>query len=425
MKTGDVLEFVIERMGRFGDGVATLGEDLVFVPYTVAGDRVRVKIEANTGYGYMASLRQVLWAGNDRAGARCRHFESCGGCSLQHLENTFYENWKWDLVVSALEYRGVEGAEVEPLVRVPAESRRRAEVKVERPGDGGPVRLGFLERDSHRLVNLEECPVLLGRLAGLFEPLRALCGEVLDLGESAAIHLTQSEAGPDLLFKLARPFTTDELGRLGAFAEQHDIARMSWTDGKLPPEPVVQRRRPFVMMGHASVTPPPGAFLQPTAAGQKVLADKAVAAVAGAKAVADLFCGCGTFSLAVAAHAPVHAVDKDPALISALDEAARHTSGLKPVKTAIRDLFRRPLGPAELKDFQAVIIDPPRAGAAAQVKALAGSAVPVLVVVSCNPATFARDARILTDSGYRLRTVCPVDQFPWSPHLELVAVFER
>ncbi len=425
MKTGDELEFVIERMGRFGDGVATQGEDLVFVPCTVPGDRVRVEIGANTGYGYMASLRQLLWAGDDRAGARCRHFEHCGGCSLQHLENTVYENWKWNLVVSALDYRGVEAGRIEPLVRVPAESRRRAEVKVERPGDDGPVRLGFLERDSQRIVNLEECPVLLGRLAELFEPLRALSGEVLEPGEGAAIHLTQSEAGPDLLFKLDRPFTTDQFGRLGAFAEQHDIARISWTDSRLPPEPVVQRRRPFVMMGHASVSPPPGAFLQPTAAGQKVLADKAVEAVAGAKAVADLFCGCGTFSLAVAAQAAVHAVDKDPALILALDEAARHTSGLKPIKATVRDLFRRPLGPAELKDFQAVIIDPPRAGAAAQVKALAGSAVPVLVVVSCNPATFARDARILVDSGYRLSSVCPVDQFPWSPHLELVALFER
>lgn len=419
----------IESLGAQGDGIGRLDGRAVYVPTTVPGDQVEVTIEGPKGEGLAGRLVTVLAPGPGRTAAPCRHFGDCGGCAVQHLDAAAYRGWKSALLPAALARRGFADPPLRPLIAIAPGTRRRAVMSAQRRD--GRTRLGFHARARHRIVDLAECPILVPALAALLAPLRAVLDRVLPAGGSAEILAAQTDSGCDLLIAGAAAPALDGRQALAAFAEAEDVARISWTPAAgAVPEPIVLRRAPVVRFGGVPVVPPPGPFLQPSLEGEAALlgAVREAAGVAGHadRRVADLFAGCGTFSLPLAAAgARVHAVDGSAPAIEALLAAARAGGlGLR-VEAERRDLESRPLLPAELAAYDAVVFDPPRAGARAQSEAIARSTLPRAVAVSCNPATFARDARILVDGGFGIDWIQPVDQFPWTGHLELVAAFSR
>ena len=415
--TGDTV--TIDRLGDQGDGIATGPDGRLFVPFTVPGDTVR--IATKDGKTVMAEL---LSAGPDRVSPPCRHFGACGGCALQHVSPDFIARWKRDRIVAALAAAGLSDIVVDPTVTIPAGTRRRATLGARRTQAG--ILLGFAERASHRLIDLAECPVLHPALAILIPSLRALLGKLLDQGETADLALTLTETGIDLTLIRQRSLTLTDREALADFGQTHDLAQIAWRPAATrPPEPVALRREPLVRLGRYAVALPPGSFLQPSREGETALARLVMNAIGNASSVIDLFCGLGTFALPASEVGTVTAVDGDSDAIKAMQAALRTQKTDHAVTPMRRDLFREPLTPQELAKFGAAIVDPPRAGAAAQSKMLAGSEVAVIAMASCSPNSFARDAVILTDGGYRLDRVTPVDQFAWSTHVELVAVFRR
>ena len=420
-------EVTIEAIGARGDGLAEVDGQRLFVPLTVPGDQVRVRLGPVSGEGRRGEVTAWLAQGPGRAEPACRHFGRCGGCTLQHLAEPEYRAWKREQVGAALTRAlGEAGAGAESSLTVaatPPGGRRRANFAVQRRG--GAVLIGFSERLSHRLVDLTECPVLAPELLALLPALRRCLAEVLPDGGAAEAAATLLEGGVDLLLIGPPRLELNARLALGELAEAADLGRLSWRpDAATPPEPVAARRPVVGRFGGVAVEPPPGGFLQASREGEAALIAAVLEGVGqGGGSVADLFAGCGTFSLPlVAAGWRVHAVDGNAPALAALARAARSLPGLS-VET--RDLGRRPMEVSELARFSAAVFDPPRAGAAAQAAALAASALPVVVAVSCNPASFARDARLLAGGGYKLAVALVVDQFLWSGHVELVAVFRR
>jgi 23S rRNA (uracil1939-C5)-methyltransferase len=406
-----MLEVTIERLGAGGDGVAENGT--LFIPFTLPGERARVEIEPD---GKHARLVELIEPSKDRVEPICRHFGTCGGCALQHLELAAYLRWKQQQVATALRARGLE-AVVEEVRAVPAGSRRRASFALERNREG--LALGYKRVRSHELVSIETCPVLSPKIVASLPGLKAALAPLLHPKRELRLTLTETSQGLDLVVEGAKT-SPSALAQLGAHAAQLGIARCTM-NGEL----VAQFAAPMVEFSSAVVTLPPGVFLQASVASEAVLVDLVHEFVGKAKHVADLFAGLGTFTFALAANASVDAFEEDGAALAALGDAARKMSGLKPVRTFRRDLFGSPLGPKELRHYDAVVFDPPRAGAIAQAEMLAKSEVPKLVAVSCNPGTLARDLRILVDGGYRIGRVVPVDQFLFSPHIEVVAELSR
>jgi 23S rRNA (uracil1939-C5)-methyltransferase len=403
---GEVVEIV--RIGHAGDGVT---RDGLFVPGTVPGDTVRVLREGERG-----RVAELISSGPARIAHACIHFGRCGGCALQHVAQDAYLAWKRDLVVTALSQRGFTDVPVDPIHAVAPRTRRRANFKAHRRGE--VVALGFYEAGSRVLVDVEQCPVLVPELAALLPGLRRHLASVLGSGETAELLVTATDSGVDLALSLKRKREPGLLMALSSLASALKLARLSWNG-----EDVAIARAPSLRVGRFSVELPPGAFLQPTKEGERLLQQMVAGAAVRAREVADLFCGCGTLALKLAENHAVHAVDSIGAQVQALTIAGR--AGGKRVSGETRDLFRRPLLATEFARFDAVILDPPRPGAAAQVKALAQSRVPQVLYVSCSVASFARDARTLADGGYRLSRVTPIDQFLWSPHVELFAEFLR
>jgi 23S rRNA (uracil1939-C5)-methyltransferase len=297
-------------------------------------------------------------------------------------------------------------------------TRRRAVFKIAKRN--GSVLAGFHAAQSHAIVDMHECLVLTPRLFALVGQLRELFAVLLNDGEDVEAHATDTETGPDIALRWSRKLTSAISAELARWAQAHKIARVTLNGGI-----ATEFAAPVVIFGNARVALPPESFLQPTREGEAALRDRVLAAVKSAKTVADLFAGCGTFTFPLAEKARVHAVELDKPALASIAAAARTTQGLKPVTTEARDLFKLPLSGEELKPYDAVVLDPPRAGAQAQARALAASKVRRIAYVSCNAETFTRDARLLVDGGYRLGAVTPVDQFLWSPHIELVAGFAR
>lgn len=425
LKPGDVVEVTVDRLGRQGDGVAETAEAQLYIPLTLPGDRLRARVEKRVGGGFRATIvGPVRRQGHPRP-ADCGHFADCGGCAVQHVPEDLYADWKRGMVEAALRHRGLDGIEVAAVVSVPPGARRRAELKAVRlPGRKG-VKFGFMGRNSRRIVDVSHCPVLVPGLTALIGPVRDMLLELLAPRRTAAVHLTWTDSGADMVITLEETPDGEALSLLAGFAEAADIARLTWQGPRSEPELVALRRPPTVSFGGIAVTPPAGGFLQPTVEGEAILARAAAQAASGAGKVADLFCGCGALSLPLAHEAAVEAFDDDQAAVEAINQAVKLVQGVRPFAARCRDLFRNPVRADELAGFGAVLLDPPRAGAIAQVKELAGSGVPVVVMASCNPGTFARDARVLVDGGYNCRLVTPVDQFIWSPHIELVATFHR
>ena len=405
----------IRSIGHRGDGIADVAGEAVYVPYTLPGEVVEV--EPFPGHPDRRHLLRVETPSPERIAALCPHFGICGGCQTQHWEFAKYRAWKHDLVVRALRQAGLD-APVGALIDAHGEGRRRATLHARR-SDHGVLEVGFAAYRAHHVVSIDRCPVLSAALDGAIAAAWALAEALGALKKPLDIQVTATDAGLDIDLRGSGPLSPQRTAALARLAETHRLARLT-RHGEL----IVQRAAPTLRIGRATVVLPPGAFLQATASGEAALAQLIGEHVGEAKTVADLFCGVGPFALRLAERARVYAADGDAAASAALREAAP-ASGLKPIEVETRDLFRRPLMPQELKRFEVVVFDPPRQGAEAQARQLAASRVPLIVAVSCNAATFARDARIMADGGYRLTEVTPVDQFRHSAHVEIVARFER
>ncbi len=405
----DLLDVDVLRVGALGDGLAADG---LFVPYALPGERVSGIRDKDR----LLPVR-ILVESPDRVAPICPHFGVCGGCLLQHWRSDAYRAWKRSLVVDALAREGVQ-VDVAPLVDAHGEGRRRAIFHARQIGSRTIV--GFAERKSHSMVPITVCPVLAPALDQALPAARAVAEALARQKKPLDLHVTATENGLDLDVRGSGALPPQLLMDLAAIAETFDLARLT-RHGEM----VVQRRVPFLPMGAARVELPPAAFLQATAAGEAMLAARVTEAVAGAKRVADLFCGVGTFALRLASQARVWGYESNEVAITALLKATRGAQGLKGVAGEVRDLFRRPLMVEDLAKFDAVVIDPPRQGAEAQAQELARSKLDRVVYVSCAATTFARDARLLIAGGFRLESVTPIDQFRYSPHVELVGIFRR
>lgn len=423
---GAVVEVIVDRLGGRGDGIALAPDGRrLYVPKSLPGERVRVRIGEAQGDGVAAELIEILAPSPGRAGPPCPHFARCGGCALQHLDEASSIAWKTERLVAALTKADFADYELRPTVRVGPGERRRGTFTAGRAGRAGsPVSLGFAAARSHAIVDLATCLVLDPKIVALLAPLRALLSDILGPGQRKRIAVALLDGGLDLVLDWPKPPGPELFDRLARFAHEADVSRLlRRRDAGAPAEPIVQRRPVRAVFAGTTVAVPPGAFLQATARGEAALTEAVVTGVGTARSVADLFSGAGTFALPLAAAGlRVHGVDVDGPAIAALAAATRSNPR---VTTERRNLFARPLVASELDRFDAVVFDPPRAGASRQAAALAASAVPVVVAVSCNPATFVRDARLLAGGGFRLATLTPVDQFLYSAHLELAAVFVR
>ncbi|MEP9378583.1 RNA methyltransferase [Aquabacter sp. CN5-332] len=404
------MEAVVARMGAQGDGIIEAEDGSLFAPYTLPGERVSGVREKDK-----LKVERILSASLERVAPECGHFGICGGCLLQHWEAGAYQRWKRDLVVQALRWEGIE-TEIAPLVDAHGAGRRRVIFHARQAGARTIV--GFAERKSHSMVPIVECPVLAPALDQALPAARAVAEALAPLKKPLDLHVTATEAGMDMDVRGSGPLPPMIAMDLGAIAQTFRLARLT-RHGEL----VAQHEAPFVTMGRARVHLPPASFLQATQAGEEALAMLALSIVAGAKSVADLFCGVGTFALRLAETARVAAYENNAGAIAALARAS--APGLKGVEAEVRDLFRRPLLAEELARFDAVVIDPPRQGAEAQARELARAKLDRIAYVSCSASTFARDARLLAEGGFRLRHVTPVDQFRYSPHVELVGHFQR
>jgi 23S rRNA (uracil1939-C5)-methyltransferase len=407
---------VIDHVGHRGDGVAFADGHTVFVPYTLGGETVEAGAVA--GHPDRRVLLRVDTASAERIAPFCPYFGACGGCAIQHWQSGSYRAWKRQSVVDTLAHSHIE-CPVDELVDAHGAGRRRITAHARR-GSDGELRVGFAAANSHAIVAIDDCPILDPGLHGALDAARALAEVLKPTTKPLDIQLTATINGLDADVRGSGPLPTALIATLSRVAEQHRLARLT-RHGEL----VLMRTPPVVSIGTAQVTLPPGSFLQATVAGEEALAALVFKHCKGAKHIADLFCGVGPFALRLATRARIAAFDSDAGAVAALQKAAMATSGLKPIKAEARDLFRRPLMPQELRDFDAVVFDPPRQGAQAQAQQLAASKIPVVVAVSCNAATFARDARILIDGGYRIESVTPVDQFRHTPHVELIARFAR
>jgi 23S rRNA (uracil1939-C5)-methyltransferase len=406
----DLERAVIDRVGHQGDGIAVVGGEQVFIPYTLPGETVEFSRSRDRG-----GCAKILIPSPDRIAPLCPYFGTCGGCALQHWRGENYRAWKRDLVVAALAHEGVE-APVGDLIDAHGEGRRRAVLHARRAREG--VTVGFMAHRSHTVVAIDHCPVLAPALARVFAIAERIAAQLATKDKPLDLQFTATEGGLDVDVRGSSPLAAAARSSLAKIAAEEHLARLT-RHGEI----VAQLAEPVLRIGSARVALPPGSFLQATVAGENALA-AIVGEAARASKIVDLFCGVGTFALRLATSARMLAIDSDEAAVASLARAAK-APGLKPMETTHRDLFRRPLAAGELKGFDAVVLDPPRQGAEAQARALAGSAVPRLIYVSCNPASFSRDARILCDGGYRLAGVTPVDQFRYSPHVELVGVFDR
>jgi 23S rRNA (uracil1939-C5)-methyltransferase len=412
---------LIDRLGHRGDGV-TDGPDGPDGPIYVAGalPGELVEAEAVPGQPDRRQLIRIVQPSTERIAPICPHFGVCGGCALQHWDTVRYRAWKHDLVVTALRQAGLDTA-VADLIDAHGEGRRRVVFHARR-GTHDVLEVGFSAARAHHLVPIDRCPILAKSLDGALQAAWAIAEVLVPAKKPLDIQVTATDSGLDVDVRGSGPLTSSLTAALARLTVTQNLARLT-RHGEL----VVQPRTPSLRIGTATVLLPPAAFLQATAEGEAVLARLVldICASAGAKNVADLFAGVGPFALRLAAQARVAAIDDDQAALAALKRAATTTSGLKPVEIERRDLFKNPLTAKQLEDFDAVVFDPPRQGAQAQARELATSHVPLIVAVSCNAGTFARDMRYLVDGGYRLTAVTPVDQFRYSAHVEIVARLER
>lgn len=402
---------VIERLGHQGDGIA---RGPIFVPRTLPGEEVSGITDGQ------ALLDVRIESPSDaRVKPLCRHYKSCGGCQLQHASDEFVADWKVGFLRAALQAQGLQ-ADFRTVHTSPAQSRRRASFAARRTKKGATV--GFHGRASGTIVEIPDCQLLVPQLREAVDMVAQLAVTGASRKTPLSVMVTHSPVGLDVAVNGGKSLDGQLRLALAQIVGRFSLSRLTWED-----EPVAMEQPPIQRFGNAEVCPPPGAFLQATQDGEAVLVQSVREIVSGAKRIVDLFAGCGTFTLPLSEDAEVHAIEGEAEMIAALDKGWRAAVGLKKVTSETRDLFRNPMIAEDFKEFgkhtEAVVIDPPRAGAEAQVAQLALAKVPTIAYVSCNPVTFARDAKTLVDAGYDLNWVQAVDQFRWSPHTELVASF--
>jgi 23S rRNA (uracil1939-C5)-methyltransferase len=395
----------VEHLTHQGMGRTAEGK---FVPRVLPGEEIELLDDGSA---------RILTPSADRVAPPCRHYKSCGGCAMQHASDEFVAKWKVETVARALSAQGIE-AEISGIETSPPASRRRAKLSGRRTKKGTLV--GFHGRASDVVVEVPDCRLLSPALLATLPALHDLTALAASRKGEVGLTVTESLAGPDIQIETDKELTGELRIELAALAQKHRIARLVWQD-----EQVVMIEPPYQRFGKAQVVPPAGAFLQATAEGEAALLRAVKRAIGGASKVADLFSGCGTFALPLAETAEVHAVEGEKAMVAALDRGWRETQGLKRVTSEARDLLRRPLLRDELAKFDAIVIDPPRAGAEAQIAEIAASTVPLVAMVSCNPITFARDAKALIAAGFRIESLVVVDQFRWSNHIEVAARLVR
>ncbi|KQZ94070.1 RNA methyltransferase [Mesorhizobium sp. Root157] len=404
--------FTIEKLGSQGDGIAETEQGDVFIPFALPGETVNAARQRDR-----ATLMAVIEPSPLRVAPACRHFTECGGCAVQHLEAQAYLQWKRGKVEYALKMKGIT-AEIAPIVPCEPHSRRRVVFTARKAA--GEMLFGFVRALSSEVISITECSITLPEIVAALDPLKALAGLICATTKSFHMTVTATTAGLDIAAQDSGTLGEHQRRIAANFVIAQKFARLT-IDGEI----IVEPRKPVVTFGTVAVAVPSGAFLQATQAAEQAMAAMVGQHLARARKVADLFAGCGSFALRLAAKSEVHAVEGDAAALAALDHGFRFATGLKRVTTERRDLFRRPLTFKELNTFDGVVFDPPRAGAEDQSKQLARSDVPFVAAVSCNPVTLARDLAILIDGGYRLKSITPVDQFLWSAHVEAVALLEK
>ncbi len=409
----------IDRLGAQGDGIAASHDGPVYVPFTLPGETVAIARVKNQG-----TVMSIASASADRQEPPCRHFGpdgingTCGGCTLQHMADAPYRAFKRQLVVDALKSKGLTPEVGEIVAAHPGERRRVVFAARKTEKD---MLIGFNQAESHHIVAVEECPISSAGIISRLPAIRAVGAAIATNAEAFRIAVLETLSGLDLAVEGVKKLSDQQRRKaIEVVLGLRGIARVS-LDGEILIEP----SKPIVEFGGVQVSPPAGGFTQATKPAEEAMAKLVLAHVGKAKRIADLFAGAGTFSLQLARLGRVHAVEGDAKAIAALDHAARNTQGLKPVTVEKRDLFRRPLMTSELKVYDAVVFDPPRAGAEFQCKELARSTVKKIVAVSCNPLTLARDLAILVEGGYRITSVTPIDQFLWTSHVEVVATLEK
>ena len=397
---------MIEGLTHLGLGKVDDGRTLL--PRVLPGEEIEVAQDGTV---------RIITPSPDRVAAPCRHFKTCGGCAMQHANDDFVAAWKLGIVQRALSAQRITTT-FRDVLTSPPQSRRRAKIAGKRTKGG--AMLGFHAKGTHNLVATPDCQLLTPGIMDVFPVLEKLVVIAASRKAEIALTVTETAAGLDIYVDTETPLTPELRQTLAVFAQENGIARLVW-----PQEPVVTMNPPEQFLGTTRVTPPAGAFLQATKHGEAALLGAVEEVTAKANRIVDLFAGCGTFALPLSARAEVHAVEGDADMVAALDRGWRGGRELKRVTSEARDLFRRPLEPDELRKFDAAVIDPPRAGAEAQIATLAVSDVKTIAMVSCNPVTFARDAVQLEKAGFNLNWVQVVDQFRWSPHVEMVGNFTR
>jgi 23S rRNA (uracil1939-C5)-methyltransferase len=416
--TNDIQEtnfLTIDHMGARGDGVSRDDERAVHVPFTLPGEMVEV-----VQRGDKARLIAVTTPSAERIAPICEHFGVCGGCRLQHWDEVAMLVWKGDLVTRALARKGIE-VDVGPAIAAWGHGRRRASFHAKQGPKG--FEFGFAEAKSHKIETIAHCPVLTPSLQAAIPRLRALAEGLAPKGETVDLAVTETPTGLDVdvtnAGKVDR-FERRGLERLGHLAQAAGIGRLT-----LHGHTAVSLTSPRVKMGNAIVAVPAGAFLQATRAGEEALVAKVLEWTKGAKHVADLFAGIGTFALRLKETAQVTAIESDLAAVAAMKQAGDSLAGGKTLTAIARDLYRAPLTPHEMKGIDAIVFDPPRAGAEAQSLQIARSKINLVVAISCDPATFARDAAILLEGGFVMDEVLAFDQFRFTSHVEIAAKFTR
>ncbi len=414
----------IARLGAEGDGVGALADGSpVYVPLTLPGETVLARPLARRGRGWAAVMDRVLESGADRVAPACPHFGVCGGCVAQHMSDAAYLAWKSAEVVAALRRAGFAEPALSPPVRTAPGSRRRMDLAIRRAGER--LTVGLHRARSGEVVDIGVCVVLHPALVALIAPLRNLRLSGVRREGSAVANLL--DTGPDLLLRTDAPLTLADRMALSAFGRAHELARVSWALRDAAPEPVCVFRKPVIALSGIPVAPPPGAFLQASAAGEAGIVAEVLAGlpepIPARARIAELYSGCGTLTFALAQCAPVRAWEGEPAALAALVAASRRAGLAARIEARLRDLARQPLSAAELAGSMAVVLDPPHAGAAAQMREIAAARVPRVVYVSCNPAALSRDVRPLAVAGYRAARATVIDQFLWSARVESVAVF--
>ena len=418
----------IDRIGSEGDGIARLPDGTpLYLPFTLPGETVMARALQSRGDGWHAFAEAIFQASEARVEPPCRHFGRCGGCVLQHWRDGDYRAWKSGLLSHALRQAGFLAPD--PLDYVPGlpGERRRVDFAVRRAA--GRIILGLHKQRSSEVIDLTECLVLHPRVMGLMEPLRALLRGLGAVRREASVVINLLESGPDMLLRTDAAWTLEDRMALTEFAAAHGLSRVSQLLGNDVPETIALLRPPTTVLSGVAVRPPPGAFLQATAEGERAIVDAVLrgmpAKLTSRTRVAELYAGCGTLTFALADVVRVAAFEGDMATHEALKQAINQGGMAGRVEAFQRDLARQPLSEKELAAFAAVVLDPPHAGAAVQIARIAAAGVPTVVYVSCNPATLSQDARVLHGSGYTLGAVTAIDQFLWSARLESVSVFRR